>query len=42
LANCTRDTPGAAAMRAIQAIIHKNYNANEANDLYEQVIAGKA
>ncbi|XES78434.1 MAG: 3-hydroxy-5-phosphonooxypentane-2,4-dione thiolase [Candidatus Bathyarchaeia archaeon] len=32
----------AAAMRAIQAIIHKNYNANEANDLYEQVIAGKA
>jgi putative autoinducer-2 (AI-2) aldolase len=32
----------AAAMHAIQAIIHKNYNANEANDLYEQVIAGKA
>jgi putative autoinducer-2 (AI-2) aldolase len=31
-----------AAMRAIRSIIHENYTAKEANDLYEQVKAGKA
>ncbi|MEJ5328330.1 MAG: 3-hydroxy-5-phosphonooxypentane-2,4-dione thiolase [Candidatus Bathyarchaeia archaeon] len=30
-----------AAIRAIRAIIHENYTASEANDLYEQVKAGK-
>lgn len=30
-----------AAIRAIRAIIHENYNAKEANDLYEQIKAGK-
>jgi 3-hydroxy-5-phosphonooxypentane-2,4-dione thiolase len=30
-----------AAIRGIRAIIHENFNAKEANDLYEQVIAGK-
>jgi hypothetical protein len=29
-------------MRAIRSIIHENYTAKEANDLYEQVKAGKA
>ena len=31
-----------AAIRAIKAIIHENYTAKEANDLFEQVKAGKA
>jgi 3-hydroxy-5-phosphonooxypentane-2,4-dione thiolase len=31
-----------AAMRALQAIVHKNFTPNEAEDLYNQVIAGKA
>ena len=31
-----------AALRGIRAIIHENFNAKEANDLYEQIIAGKA
>jgi 3-hydroxy-5-phosphonooxypentane-2,4-dione thiolase len=31
-----------AAIRALRAIIHENHNAQEANDLYEQIIAGKA
>ena len=31
-----------AAIRGIRAIIHENFNAREANDLYEQIIAGKA
>ena len=31
-----------AAIRGIKAIIHEGFNAKEANDLYEQVIAGKA
>ena len=31
-----------AAIRGIRAIIHENFNAKEANDLYEQIIAGKA
>ena len=31
-----------AAIRAIRAIIHENYNAQEANTLYEQIIAGQA
>jgi putative autoinducer-2 (AI-2) aldolase len=30
-----------ASIRAIRAIIHENYNAQEAQSLYEQVIAGK-
>lgn len=30
-----------AAIRAIRAIIHENYNAKEANDLYEQIRAGE-
>ncbi|MEM3000182.1 MAG: 3-hydroxy-5-phosphonooxypentane-2,4-dione thiolase [Candidatus Bathyarchaeia archaeon] len=30
-----------AAIRAIRAIIHENYTAKEANDLYEQIKAGK-
>jgi putative autoinducer-2 (AI-2) aldolase len=40
--NIWQTTQPVAAMRAIRAIIHENYNANEANDLYEQVVAGKA
>jgi len=31
-----------AAMRAIRAIVHENFTPKEANDLYEQVIAGNA
>jgi putative autoinducer-2 (AI-2) aldolase len=31
-----------AAIRALRAIIHEGYNPKEANDLYEQVKAGKA
>ena len=31
-----------AAIRAIRAIIHENYNAKEAGDLYNQLIAEKA
>ncbi len=31
-----------AAIRGIRAIVHENFNAKEANDLYEQVVAGKA
>ena len=31
-----------AAIRAIRAIIHENYTPQEAQDLFEQVIAGKA
>jgi 3-hydroxy-5-phosphonooxypentane-2,4-dione thiolase len=31
-----------AAIRAIRAIIHEGYNPNEAQDLYTQIIAGKA
>jgi len=31
-----------AAIRAIRSIIHESYTAKEANDLYEQVKAGKA
>jgi len=31
-----------ASIKAIRAIIHKGYNAQEADDLYKQVIAGKA
>ena len=31
-----------ASIRAIRAIIHENYTAQEALDLYNQVIAGKA
>ena len=31
-----------AAIRAIRAIVHENHSAKEANDLYEQIIAGKA
>ncbi len=31
-----------AAIRAIRAIVHENFNSKEANDLYENVIAGKA
>jgi putative autoinducer-2 (AI-2) aldolase len=31
-----------AAIRAIRGIIHDGFNPNEANDLYEQVKAGKA
>ncbi len=30
-----------AAMRALQAIVHKNFTPKEAEDLYNQVIAGK-
>ena len=30
-----------ASIRAIRAIIHENYNAQEANDLYNQIKAGK-
>ena len=32
----------AAAMRGIRAIVHEGFNAKEANEFYEQVIAGKA
>ena len=32
----------AAAIRAIRSIIHENHTAKEANDLYEQIKAGKA
>ena len=31
-----------ASIRAIRAIIHEGYNPQEADDLYKQVIAGKA
>jgi putative autoinducer-2 (AI-2) aldolase len=31
-----------AAMRAIRSIVHQNYTPKEAEDLYDQVIAGKA
>jgi putative autoinducer-2 (AI-2) aldolase len=31
-----------AAMRGIRAIVHEGYNAKEANELYEQIINGKA
>jgi len=31
-----------AAIRAIRGIVHENYTAKEANDLYEQVKSGKA
>jgi putative autoinducer-2 (AI-2) aldolase len=31
-----------AAIRGIRAIVHEGYNSQEANDLYNQVIAGKA
>lgn len=31
-----------AAIRAIKAIIHENYKPKEAQDLYDQVVAGKA
>ena len=31
-----------ASIRAIRAIIHEDYTAQEADDLYNQVIAGKA
>lgn len=31
-----------AAMRAIRSIVHENYTPKEAEDLYDQVIAGKA
>ncbi len=31
-----------AAIRALKAIIHEGYNPKEANDLYEQIKAGKA
>ena len=30
-----------AAIRAIRAIIHENYTAQEANELFNKIVAGK-